>query len=524
MVPLVEPETRMVLEAPAGLVRVSARCSGGRVDDITFENVPSFCTALDAVGRGAGRGHAAGGCGVRRRVVRVRGRRLLWGTRSCRRRRGRWASWVSGSGPCVQEQLPIVHPLEEALSYLSFVVFVGAAAGGRRRAPRHDRVPRAARPLAHGHGDLGPDRGPGRARDDGRGVRRGERDRHPLRGRVARRAQVGTFDAVVPAITGRAWITGFHQLVVDPTDPLRGRLQAAGHLGGRERRGHAQPLNVETVTDTVTVCGPRRWRSWCALGPIGTSGVTSSSSSVNSSVAFGLRGAEIVVQPLALLGVHAQELELAEVALGGRDDHDPPVGFEHPAHLVGVARREDVEDDVGDAVLERQRVPGVAGDGGDPRMRPRGAPERGPRRVERDPARAGLRVQHRREVVPGAGPEVDDRPHRRRHRPHLLRNRARASTAATPGSPRRRRHDTERLAQARRCHYRLGDRGVVAGLQERDARRDHLRRVAARGLALERDVALPRDVEAVPVRAAPARARRSRAGHRNGGSETRARR
>ena len=35
-------------------------------------------------------------------------------------------------------------------------------------------------------------------------------------GRVVRREG----DAIVPAITGRAWITGFHQLVVDPTDPL----------------------------------------------------------------------------------------------------------------------------------------------------------------------------------------------------------------------------------------------------------------------------------------------------------------
>src|ERR1044071_7350456 len=49
MVPVVEPVTSMVLEAPAGLVRVRAECSGGNVDRITFENVPSFCTALDAV-------------------------------------------------------------------------------------------------------------------------------------------------------------------------------------------------------------------------------------------------------------------------------------------------------------------------------------------------------------------------------------------------------------------------------------------------------------------------------------------
>src|SRR3954451_9153524 len=49
MVPMVEPVTELVLEAPAGLVRVRADCAGGRVERITFENVPSFCTALDAV-------------------------------------------------------------------------------------------------------------------------------------------------------------------------------------------------------------------------------------------------------------------------------------------------------------------------------------------------------------------------------------------------------------------------------------------------------------------------------------------
>jgi len=41
-------------------------------------------------------------------------------------------------------------------------------------------------------------------------------------GRIAGRTTVGDVDAVVPAITGRAWITGFHQLVLDPTDPLDG--------------------------------------------------------------------------------------------------------------------------------------------------------------------------------------------------------------------------------------------------------------------------------------------------------------
>lgn len=39
-------------------------------------------------------------------------------------------------------------------------------------------------------------------------------------GRLIRGAKVGEYDAVVPTITGTAWITGFAQFVVDPEDPF----------------------------------------------------------------------------------------------------------------------------------------------------------------------------------------------------------------------------------------------------------------------------------------------------------------
>jgi proline racemase len=32
---------------------------------------------------------------------------------------------------------------------------------------------------------------------------------------------VGPYDAVVPSVSGRAWITSFDQLGLDPTDPFR---------------------------------------------------------------------------------------------------------------------------------------------------------------------------------------------------------------------------------------------------------------------------------------------------------------
>jgi len=41
-------------------------------------------------------------------------------------------------------------------------------------------------------------------------------------GRVARRVEVGDIRGIVPEITGRAYMTGLHQWVLDPEDPFPG--------------------------------------------------------------------------------------------------------------------------------------------------------------------------------------------------------------------------------------------------------------------------------------------------------------
>jgi proline racemase len=58
------------------------------------------------------------------------------------------------------------------------------------------------------------------------------------------RTKVGELDAVVPAITGRAWITGFHQLVVDPTDPLAAGFKLPDTWGPGSRDGTLNPRNL----------------------------------------------------------------------------------------------------------------------------------------------------------------------------------------------------------------------------------------------------------------------------------------
>ena len=39
-------------------------------------------------------------------------------------------------------------------------------------------------------------------------------------GRLVRETRVGPYRAVVPTISGRAWITGFANYVLDPEDPF----------------------------------------------------------------------------------------------------------------------------------------------------------------------------------------------------------------------------------------------------------------------------------------------------------------
>src|SRR6202022_822915 len=47
MLPMVEPVTEIVLEAPAGLIAVRAEVANGKVSPVTLRNVPAFAVQLD---------------------------------------------------------------------------------------------------------------------------------------------------------------------------------------------------------------------------------------------------------------------------------------------------------------------------------------------------------------------------------------------------------------------------------------------------------------------------------------------
>ena len=238
IVPMTEPVTELVLEAPAGLVRITADCRGGRCERVTFENVPSFAAALDAPVDVPGVGElpvdlAYGGAFCAFVDAEVLGYAIV--PEEARE----LAELGERIRPAVEEQLEISHPVEPALSALSFVVFTAAPrAGGDARnatvvAP--GRLDRSATGTATS-ARLAVLAARGLIGDGEELVNESVIDTRFV-GRIVGRTRVGDVEAIVPAISGRAWITGIHQFVLDPDDPFPAgfRLPDTWGAGLRDR-------------------------------------------------------------------------------------------------------------------------------------------------------------------------------------------------------------------------------------------------------------------------------------------------
>jgi proline racemase len=236
MLPMADPVTTVTLEAPAGLVRVSVDCAAGRCERVTFENVPSFATQLDAPVQVEGLGEvrvdvAYGGAfcafvdaeALGYEIVPDEARAL--------------AELGERIRPAVVDQVEIAHPLEPALGVLSFVVLTARPrAGGHARnatvvAP--GRLDRSATGTATS-ARLALMAARGEIEDGAEFVNESVISTHFV-GRIVGRTRVGDRDAVIPAISGRSWITGFHQLVLDPTDPFPEGFQLPDTWGAGRR-------------------------------------------------------------------------------------------------------------------------------------------------------------------------------------------------------------------------------------------------------------------------------------------------
>ena len=234
MVPMQEPFTDLVLEAPAGLVGVRAECANGKVTKVTFRNVPAFATHLDTPIEVPHLGTvtvdvAWGGMFYVIADATAFGLRL---TPDEGRDIARIGEMIKAA---TQEQLPVVHPDNPEIAGVSISQLSGPPhdpANHRRNAVivstgqlnwnrpatwtgALDRSPCgtgtcAKMAVLHAKGQLG--------------LQQDFQHEGVLgtvfTGRLVEETKVGPYRAVVPTLSGRAWITGFAHYVLDPDDPF----------------------------------------------------------------------------------------------------------------------------------------------------------------------------------------------------------------------------------------------------------------------------------------------------------------
>ncbi|GAB3301810.1 proline racemase family protein [Parasphingorhabdus pacifica] len=233
MIPMEEPVTRFKLEAPAGLIDITAVCREGKVERVTFENVPAFSAYRDAVLDVPELGKvtvdvAWGGMFYAiADVAQFDSLELVPG-------RGRDITRVAALIlKAAQDQLPVEHP-----DYPGIGITIAQLSGAtdNPEADRKNAVMVASGPVDFDNSATwtgGIDRcpcGTGTCAKMASLYEKGELAlNQPFRhegilgnvytGELVREVTLGDRVAVVPTISGQAWITGYCTHVLDPHDP-----------------------------------------------------------------------------------------------------------------------------------------------------------------------------------------------------------------------------------------------------------------------------------------------------------------
>lgn len=223
ILPMIEPETSLTLEAPGGLVRITAECGQGKVKRVRVTNVPSFASKTDVPLEVEGIGTltvdtAFGGDSFVIADANALGFAL--DTSEARE----LAETGTKITRAANQQLGFSHPQNPDWTHISFCQIAGPVENrdghriGRNavaiKPGRLDRSPcgtgvsaRMAVMHAKGHLAVG---------EAFTGISLIGSEFH---GRIEEAVDINGQAAIIPSISGRAWITGTHQHILDAGDP-----------------------------------------------------------------------------------------------------------------------------------------------------------------------------------------------------------------------------------------------------------------------------------------------------------------
>jgi trans-L-3-hydroxyproline dehydratase len=223
LLPVTVPETTIKIDTPAGLVTAHARIADGQVKSVYFRNVPSFVLTLDETvdvpGLGKVRYDIAFG-GAFYAYVQAQDVGLICTPDNFRPLIEKGAAIKKA----IMAHRPIPHPFEPDLSFLYGVIFIGPplsegahsrnvcifAEGEVDRSPTGTGVSgRLA--IHHARGEVG--LGESITIESILGTR--------FTGRVVEITTFGPHSAIIPEVEGTAHITGRHEFLIDPSDPLQ---------------------------------------------------------------------------------------------------------------------------------------------------------------------------------------------------------------------------------------------------------------------------------------------------------------
>ncbi|RNG22846.1 proline racemase family protein [Streptomyces botrytidirepellens] len=245
--PVTEPVTELTVDTAAGPVTARAEVSRGKVTRVTFENVPAFAVALDHVLDLPEYGRVPvdivfGGQFFVQAAAADLGITLEPGQAKAITRAGAVLRTAA------QRQFPVSHPLRPEIDQVALVMIHGPSptpgVSGRNAVVLPNGEVSLTDP-ATWTGSL--DRSPCGTGTCGRMAALHARGKLPLRtpfvhegmlgttftGTLTGTTRVGPYEAVLPSISGRGWITGFAQYVLDESDPFP-HGYVLGDLWGRQ--------------------------------------------------------------------------------------------------------------------------------------------------------------------------------------------------------------------------------------------------------------------------------------------------